>query len=200
MSNPFDGLTSVFGNTSITQELQQLEAANQQIWNDQNANTQYRLSQMTAARGSGSSRSSGSWLSEIGGVLGGGLGLTSLVTGLAGLFGGGGPATPEPPTPYLMPNPISLDAGFSGSGVNGVFATDSSQGNAPRAITNSGGGTGSSASSGGAASNGGGGAQVTVNVQAMDSQSFMDRSSDIAMAVRQAMLETTILNDVIRGV
>ena len=30
--------------------------------------------------------------------------------------------------------------------------------------------------------------QITVNVQAMDAQSFMDHSSDIAQAVRSAML------------
>jgi hypothetical protein len=34
----------------------------------------------------------------------------------------------------------------------------------------------------------------------MDSQSFLDHSQDIALAVRQAMLETTVLNDVIREV
>jgi hypothetical protein len=43
-------------------------------------------------------------------------------------------------------------------------------------------------------------AQVTIQVQALDSQSFLDHSDDIAMAVRQAMLETTVLNDVIRSV
>ena len=41
-------------------------------------------------------------------------------------------------------------------------------------------------------------AQITVQVQAMDSQSFLDHSADIAMAVRQAMLESSVLNDVIR--
>jgi hypothetical protein len=33
----------------------------------------------------------------------------------------------------------------------------------------------------------------------MDSQSFLDHSTDIAMAVRQAMLESNVLNDVIQG-
>ena len=42
--------------------------------------------------------------------------------------------------------------------------------------------------------------QITVQVQAMDSQSFLDHSNDIAQAVRQAMLESTTLNDVIREV
>ena len=42
--------------------------------------------------------------------------------------------------------------------------------------------------------------QITVQVQAMDSQSFLDHSDDIALAVRQAMLQSTVLNDVIREV
>ena len=41
-------------------------------------------------------------------------------------------------------------------------------------------------------------AQITVQVQAMDSRSFLDHSADIAMAVRQAMLESSVLNDVVR--
>jgi hypothetical protein len=39
--------------------------------------------------------------------------------------------------------------------------------------------------------------QITVNVQAMDAQSFMDYSSQIAQAVRGAMLNLSSLNDVV---
>jgi hypothetical protein len=39
--------------------------------------------------------------------------------------------------------------------------------------------------------------QVTVNISAMDSQSFMDRSDDIASAVRAAMLNMHPINDVV---
>lgn len=38
---------------------------------------------------------------------------------------------------------------------------------------------------------------VTVNVQAMDSRSFLDRSHDIAQAVREAMLNMHAINDVV---
>jgi hypothetical protein len=41
------------------------------------------------------------------------------------------------------------------------------------------------------------GAQITVNVQAMDSRSFLDHREDIAAAVRQALLESHSLSDVI---
>jgi hypothetical protein len=39
--------------------------------------------------------------------------------------------------------------------------------------------------------------QITVNVQAMDARSFLDRSSDIAAAVREAMLNMNSINDVV---
>jgi len=52
------------------------------------------------------------------------------------------------------------------------------------------------ASSGGPAS-GGGAQQITVNVQAMDAQSFLDNSSQIAQAVRSAMLSMNSINDVV---
>jgi hypothetical protein len=39
--------------------------------------------------------------------------------------------------------------------------------------------------------------QVTIQVNAMDSQSFLDHSEDIAQAVKAAMLSSSSLNDVI---
>jgi hypothetical protein len=39
--------------------------------------------------------------------------------------------------------------------------------------------------------------QMTLNIQAMDAQSIMDRSGDIAQAVRSAMLNMNSINDVI---
>jgi hypothetical protein len=41
------------------------------------------------------------------------------------------------------------------------------------------------------------GANITIHVQAMDSRSFMDNSDQIARAVREAMLNSHPLNDVI---
>jgi hypothetical protein len=101
---------------------------------------------------------------------------------LAGLFGGGSDSSAPAALPtYMAPLPINLDAGFSEAG--GAFGVDAAQGGSPRAMT-----TNAPAP------------QITVQVQAMDSQSFLDHSQEIAMAVRQAMLETTVLNDVIREV
>jgi hypothetical protein len=39
--------------------------------------------------------------------------------------------------------------------------------------------------------------QIVVNVQAMDSRSFLDHSQEIAQAVRDAMLNMHALNDVV---
>jgi hypothetical protein len=40
-------------------------------------------------------------------------------------------------------------------------------------------------------------AQITIQVQAMDSRSFQDHSAEIAQAVREAMLNSHVLNDVV---
>jgi hypothetical protein len=42
--------------------------------------------------------------------------------------------------------------------------------------------------------------QVTVQVQAMDSKSFLDHREEIARAVRQAVLSSHSLNDALRDV
>ncbi len=163
--------------TSIADQLQQQQSINDALM-------QQTIAAMTqpASSGSGGGSTGGSILSTIGGVLGGGLGLAPLVSGLAGLFGGGGDSSAPAALPtYMAPLPINIDAGFSEGG-GGAYGVDSAQGGAPRAMT-------SSPSS-----------QVTVQVQAMDSSSFLDHSQDIALAVRQAMLQSTVLNDVIRDV
>jgi hypothetical protein len=164
--------------TSLADQLQQ-----QQTIND--ALMQQTLAAMAPPASGGGSSGGDSILGTIGGalggVLGGGLGLAPLVSGIAGLFGGGDSSAPAALPTYMAPLPINLDAGFSEGG-GGAFGVDSAQGGAPRAMTNS------------------PSSQITVQVQAMDSQSFLDHSGDIALAVRQAMLQSSVLNDVIREV
>ena len=53
------------------------------------------------------------------------------------------------------------------------------------------------APAGGTSAPAGAAPQITVNVQAMDARSFMDRSNDIALAVRDAMLNLNAINDVV---
>jgi hypothetical protein len=184
-----EGLTSLLwasglgGGESVDTQMTSLASQLQQQQSINDALMQETTAAMTQPASGGSSTGS-SILSTIGsalgGVLGGGLGLAPLISGLTGLFGGGS-STPAALPTYMAPLPINIDSGFSESG-GGAYGVDTAQGGAPRAMT-------SSPSS-----------QITVQVQAMDSSSFLDHSQDIALAVRQAMLQSTVLNDVIREV
>jgi len=112
-----------------------------------------------------------------------GLSLGPLISGIAGLFGGGEDASAPPPlVNFSLPPALRAEAGVRESDPGAAFAVDHSQGGVPRPIVNS------------------APAQITVQVHAMDSRSFLDHSSEIAMAVRQAMLESNVLSDVIREV
>lgn len=169
--------------SSLTQQLQQLETVNQEQITSLEQNTQ-AVTQNSSARESGGTSTAGSVGSTLESVLGFGLGLSPLISGLVSLFGGGGGSSqPAPLVPYVAPLPVSGTAGISASSA-GASSVDTADGGLPRpqpAPTTS-------------------SAQITIQVQAMDSQSFLDHSNDIAMAVRQAMLQSTTLNDVIREV
>jgi hypothetical protein len=115
-------------------------------------------------------------------VLKSGFGMVPLVSELLGLFGGGGSPAPAPLVKYAMPAAINFEAADSGSGTTNA---DTDQFGMPRAY--SAGGAGASTAS----------PQITVNVQAMDARSFLDRSTDIAAAVRDAMLNLNSINDVV---
>ncbi|HEY3741173.1 MAG TPA: hypothetical protein VGL53_15080 [Bryobacteraceae bacterium] len=125
--------------------------------------------------GSSATSSSSSGLAgTIGSAIGGGL--SPLITSLAGLFGGGSKSTPAPLPLYSAPQSIQLQSAVRG-GV--VSSADSNQAGLPRSNSSA------------------GQPQLTMNIQAMDSQSIMNRSSDIASAVRQAMLQSHPINDVV---
>ena len=167
--------------TTITQQLQQLETVNQTQIEAMQQNTQ-AVAQSTSTKGqSGSTgKSVGSTLES---VFGFGLGLSPLISGLVSLFGGGGGSSETSPlVPYIAPAPVNATSGISSS-QPGAFAVNEGSGGLPVPVPSA---TQST--------------QITVQVQAMDSQSFLDHSNDIAQAVRQAMLTSTTLNDVIRAV
>jgi len=125
-------------------------------------------------------------------VFGSGFGVVPLVTGLLGLFSGGR-SSPPPLTKYVMPQSLS----FSGADIgNGIAEASYDQTGIPRLSGSAvDGSTGTdTAGSGRAATSS---PQINVTVQAMDAQSFLDRSDDIAQAVRQAMLNLSSINDVV---
>jgi len=134
----------------------------------------------------------------------GGLGIVPLVSSLLGLFGGGSSAPPQLEK-YQQPSAIDF---MSADTPNGLVAADYDQLGMPRladtplptsTAAGSFGASGSSAAGNGnsAGQSGTPMPQVTVNIQAMDAQSILDRSGDIAQAVRSAMLNMSTINDVI---
>ncbi len=120
----------------------------------------------------------------LGGLLSGGLGIASLGLGIARLFGGGG-SSDQPPavTKYQAPPSLALQVANADNAAEGYAVADQGQAGAVRVAPE----TRAMAVQ----------PQVTVNVSAMDSRSFLDHSAEIAQAVRDAMLYMHPVNDLI---
>jgi hypothetical protein len=120
-------------------------------------------------------------------VMESGLGLIPLVTGLIGLFSGGGDSsTPPPLVKYAMPEKVHFQAADT---ANGIGNMDYDQFGSARPWV--------AAPASAAPPPLPAAPQITVNVQAMDSRSFLDHSGEIAQAVRDAMLNLSSINDVV---
>ncbi len=165
----------------LTTQLQQLQGASQVAAETTRANTVAVASSSVASKVANATHSAVS--TGVAGSLVLGLGLSPLISAVARLFGGGSSSAPPALVKFALPDAVNASAGVSAAIPGGPFAVDYAQG-APRPVTRPADVVP---------------AQVTVQVQALDSQSFLDHSNDIAMAVRQAMLESSVLNDVIRG-
>jgi len=154
------------------------------------------VAQPASGGGSGAGQASKSGGSTAGtivkDVLKSGFGLISLVTSIAGLFGGDDGSAPPPLVKYALPESREFDAAETASGFAGV---DYGQAGAPR--TYGGNPSGGAPPTYGANPSGTSQPQVNVTVQAMDARSFLDRSTDIAAAVREAMLNLNSINDVV---
>jgi hypothetical protein len=130
------------------------------------------LSSLLGSRGGGG----------FGGLLKGGFGLASLGLKIAGLFKSEAPA-PAPLSPFELPASLTVEAANTSRVLAGFPHLDRGQAGEPRSIGRAPGEARSP--------------QVVVNISALDTQSFLDRSSDIARAVRDAMLHMHPINDVI---
>ena len=187
-TNPFEAATALFGKAAqgsnaagdpmlqVAQHLQKLYSTNETLIEATKASTQ-------AVKQSGGTAGGESVLGTIGkslqSVFGSGLGLSPLISGIASLFGGGGETSElAPVVKFALPPSVQAQAGILESSPTASFGVDYGQGGVVRPATQA--------------------PQITVQVQAMDSQSFLDRSHDIALAVRRAMLESSVLSDVIR--
>jgi len=114
-------------------------------------------------------------------------GVGAIMTGLTKLFGSSKPEPPPAIEKFVMPSSVSVEAGLNTEG--GFGGIRYSQGGQP-AMTES-------KQSEARATSQAAGPTIQVNIQAMDSQSFLDRQDDIARAVREAMLHSNSLNDVV---
>lgn len=179
---PVISVDAASNNTDLSASLSQAGQQIAQLQSTYQAQASLIAANTQAIQGNTSAQSGKSAGSVAGGIassLFGGLGLLSpLISGIASLFGGN--STPAPLPVYRPPSPVAINATLNS-------ATPSA---AP--VQN---GTPAQSASGGlpvpAAP------QITVNVTAMDSQSFMDHSTDIANAVREAMLNLHPINGVV---
>jgi hypothetical protein len=164
--------------TSLTTQITSLTSIQQSQISALQDNTQ-AVTQNTGSKGSSGSSVGSTVESVASSFLGGGLSsLSPLLGGLLSLFGGGG-QTLAAPLPYMLPAAVQSQAGITASAPGQVAPVSYGETGQPRA---------QSANTS---------PQITIQVNAMDSQSFLDHSDDIAMAVKQAILNSSSLNDVI---
>src|SRR5580692_7098755 len=158
-----------------------LTASNQSLVDVINSNTQ-AVTQNSSAKGStgSSGASTASTVGSIAGeVLGSGLGLIPLISSIAGLFGGGSSDSAPTLTQYSAPPSLNVDLADTPGANNGISSFPGvvyGQNGLPQAPQSQS-STASSQSQ-----------QISIQVNAIDSQSFMDHSYEIAQAVRSAML------------
>lgn len=152
--------------------------------------TATQINALTNVAASNSQSTGNAVASAVSKVFTSGLGLVPLFSGLFGLFGGGGQETPPALVKYTMPEKIYFQGADLGAN---ILNTDYDQMGMPRAYSQA-----PATSTGGMTTPAAAAApQISVNVQAMDARSFLDHSTEIALAVRQAMLNLNSVNDVV---
>lgn len=149
-----------------------------------------------ATKAPDNSRDAGSIGSTVLKTMGRVTGIGPVATGLLSLFGGGGKdeREPEPMAMYQGPASVHVEAGVMSDG----RLSDISYGD--RGVARSNTRSTTQSNNGGANSTlpqAPSAPAIQINVQAMDSRSFLDHSNDIARAVREAMLHSHALNDVV---
>ncbi len=157
-----------------------------------------------AAQGSSAGSGSGTMASIGSAFLRYGSGVIGLIGSLFGLFGGGDSEAPPPLVKYAAPPSIAFEGLDTAWGVSlgdydasGMART---YGGADFVTVSPESANGGSELKAPAVSSGvenSSAPQITVNIQAMDARSFLDRSGDIAAAVRDAMLNLNSINDVV---
>ncbi len=160
-----------------------------------------------------------SWTGGLAGVakaLLSGLTLGPVISGLISLFGGKRDEAEAGPAAYTAPEAIRFVGAASDGAGSRLVSIDYGQDGMPRLVESGSGGSWTgpvSAAGRPAAASGTPGAEksaetawggwpggITVNVQAIDSRSFLDHSDEIANAVREAILNAHPLGEVVREI
>ncbi|HLH00338.1 MAG TPA: hypothetical protein VKX49_28795 [Bryobacteraceae bacterium] len=165
--------------SSLVTQIAGLNSTQQAAITALQGNTQ-AVTQNTSSKGAGTSAGSqAAGVAES--LFGGALSLSPIISGIMSLFGGGS-STPAPAmTPFMLPAPVQYDAGLTANPGGAVTPVSYAEGGQPRAQSVQ------------------PAPQVTVQVNAMDSRSFLDHSDEIANAVRTALLNSNALSDVINS-
>lgn len=177
--------------TNTARQLDQLRSVSQNQSDALGQNTQ-ALSQNTSSRGSGGVSGVASTIGKAASsILGGGLELVPLISGIAHLFSGSKPEPPPPLIKFSLPPSLKFDTATGPSG--GIQNSDYGQQGQPRVYQQ----TAASQPPDSSINAQTAAPQITIQVQAMDSRSFLDHSHEIAQAVREAMLNMHSINDVV---
>ncbi len=163
--------------SELSRHVTDLSSSQQTLAGAMQDNTQ-AVTRNTAVKGSGPSVAStvGNIASSL---FGGALSLSPIISGLMSLFGGGSKPAVAPLTPFRLPAPVQYQAGLTGGPEGQIVPVDYGQGGQARTPAAS------------------PAPQINIQVNAMDSRSFLDHSAEIASAVRAALLNSNSLNDVI---
>jgi hypothetical protein len=168
--------------TPIARQLDLIRALAQKQAEAVTENTQAIAQNTVAQTQSGAASVAGDIAKTAVKTLGGGLSLMPLVSAVVGLFTRDKTETPAPLTTYTLPEAVQFTGAAPQRAGEQILAADYGQDGLPRALP---------------ATAPFYAAPITVQVQAMDSRSFLDHSDDIAAAVREAILNAHTLSDVV---
>lgn len=175
---------------TLSQQLADLTRVNQQQVDGQRNSLPVQNNRVNAesARSDDSVLQSG--LERLGTSLLRGLTLYPLFSGIRNLFGGGQTSEPQPLPLFQLPTPVRAEAGLTNDGQ--LVNIDRGIGDRVRQLSARNEDVVTNRMDASAAP-----MAITLNINALDSRSILDRSDDIARAVRDAMLHSHAINDVV---
>lgn len=174
---------------SLSKQVEALLSVSQDQSTVTESNTQAVL-QNTVIQASGVKGALGGVGQAAGRILTSGLGLVSIASAIGKLFGGHTQEEPPPLVRFDLPPSQQFEMASVPDGISRMDYGIGGEVRPIRAQESPAPGTGAMRATGSPT-------QITVQVQAMDSRSFMDHSGEIARAVREAMLSMHPLNDVV---